>query len=196
MVAKVKNPGLGDFVNPTPRVALPGYIGMRLEDDQRFQKFLNRWAEWNIMLGYNETRMKDVAEDARHRRDPADRVLLAQLMARTVTVIGAGIVGVCCALHLQREGFTVQLVEKGEPGRAASFGNAGSFGIASCVPFAMPGILKKVPGMLFDRDSPLKLRWSHVPSGAALVPALHRSVAAVAGRGDRRGAQQPAGPCP
>jgi polar amino acid transport system substrate-binding protein len=59
MVAKVKNPGLGDFVNPTPRVALPGYIGMRLEDDARFQKFLNRWAEWNIMLGYNETRMKD-----------------------------------------------------------------------------------------------------------------------------------------
>ncbi len=59
MVAKVKNPGLGEFVNPTPRVALPGYIGMRLEDDQRFQKFLNRWAEWNIMLGYNETRMKD-----------------------------------------------------------------------------------------------------------------------------------------
>ena len=22
------------------------------------QKFLNRWAEWNIMLGYNEARMR------------------------------------------------------------------------------------------------------------------------------------------
>jgi hypothetical protein len=30
-----------------------------MEDDTRFQKFLNRWAEWNIMLGYNETRMKE-----------------------------------------------------------------------------------------------------------------------------------------
>ena len=59
MVAKSKNPGLGDFVNPTPRVALPGYIGLRLEDDARWQKFLNRWAEWNILLGHNETRMKD-----------------------------------------------------------------------------------------------------------------------------------------
>jgi polar amino acid transport system substrate-binding protein len=58
MVAKSKNPGLGDFVNPTPRVALPGYIGMRMEDDTRWQKFLNRWAEWNILLGYNEQRMK------------------------------------------------------------------------------------------------------------------------------------------
>ena len=59
MVAKVKNPGLGDFVNPKPRIALPGYIGLRLEEDQRWQKFLNRWAEWNIMLGYNEKRMKE-----------------------------------------------------------------------------------------------------------------------------------------
>ena len=59
MVMKSKNPGLGDFVNPTPRVALPGYIGMRMEDDQRWSKFLNRWAEWNILLGHNETRMKD-----------------------------------------------------------------------------------------------------------------------------------------
>src|SRR5712672_1344962 len=83
---------------------------------------------------------------------------------KSVTVIGAGIVGVCCALHLQREGFKVRLVEKGEPGKAASFGNSGSFGTASCVPFAMPGVLKKVPKMLFDSESPLKLRWSHVPS--------------------------------
>jgi polar amino acid transport system substrate-binding protein len=58
MVMKSKNPELGDFVNPTPRVALPGYIGLRSEEDQRWQKFLNRWAEWNILLGYNEQRMK------------------------------------------------------------------------------------------------------------------------------------------
>ena len=36
-------------------------------------------------------------------------------MDKTVTVIGAGIVGVCCALHLQREGFRVRRIEKGEP---------------------------------------------------------------------------------
>ena len=162
MVTKSKNPGLGDFVNPTPRVALPGYIGLRLEDDARWQKFLNRWAEWNILLGHNETRMK-AALQTRGPRDPVDRLVLAELMTKTVTVIGAGIVGVCCALHLQREGFTVRLVEKGEPGMKASFGNSGSFGTASCVPFAMPGVLKKVPKMLFDSESPLKLRWSHVP---------------------------------
>ncbi|TMJ23766.1 MAG: transporter substrate-binding domain-containing protein [Alphaproteobacteria bacterium] len=59
MVMKQKNPALGDFVNPKPRVALPGYIGLRLEEDQRWQKFLNRWAEWNILLGHNERRMRE-----------------------------------------------------------------------------------------------------------------------------------------
>jgi polar amino acid transport system substrate-binding protein len=59
MVMKQKNPALGDFVNPKPRVALPGYIGLRLEDDQRWQKFLDRWSEWNILLGHNERRMRE-----------------------------------------------------------------------------------------------------------------------------------------
>ncbi|HYD06799.1 MAG TPA: FAD-binding oxidoreductase [Reyranella sp.] len=95
-------------------------------------------------------------------------------MNKSITVIGAGLVGVCCARHLQREGFSVRLVEKGEPGRGASFGNAGSFGTASCVPFALPGILKKVPKMLLDSESPLKLRWSHVPSA---LPWFVRSIA-------------------
>lgn len=80
---------------------------------------------------------------------------------KSVAVIGAGMVGTCCALYLQNEGFEVTLVDKGAPGDGASFGNLGCFGIASCVPPGMPGILKKVPGMLLDRDAPLKLRWSH-----------------------------------
>ncbi|MCC6471135.1 MAG: transporter substrate-binding domain-containing protein [Alphaproteobacteria bacterium] len=57
MIAKSKNPDLGEFVNPEPRVALPGYIGLRMEEDNRWQKFLDRWAEWNILLGYNEQRL-------------------------------------------------------------------------------------------------------------------------------------------
>ena len=79
-------------------------------------------------------------------------------------VIGAGIVGVSCALYLQREGFSVKLIDKGEPGGAASYGNLGNIGIASCPPLAMPGILKKVPGMLLDPAAPLKFRWRDFPS--------------------------------
>lgn len=82
---------------------------------------------------------------------------------RDVTVIGAGIVGVCCALYLQREGFRVRLIDRDEPGKGASFGNAGNFNVSACVPAAMFGVLKQVPRMLFDADSPLKLRWRHLP---------------------------------
>ena len=79
----------------------------------------------------------------------------------TAAVVGAGIVGVCCALDLQTEGFNVTLIDRGGPGEEASFGNLGGFGVASCPPAAMPGILAKVPNMLLDADAPLKLRWSH-----------------------------------
>ena len=46
----------------------------------------------------------------------------------TISVIGAGIVGVCCALHLQNEGFEVTLLDRGRPGDGASSGNLGGFG--------------------------------------------------------------------
>ena len=85
---------------------------------------------------------------------------------QNIGVIGAGMVGTCCALHLQNEGFKVTLMDKALPGDAASFGNLACFGIASCVPPGMPGILKKVPGMLLDKDAPLKLRWGHALKAA------------------------------
>jgi polar amino acid transport system substrate-binding protein len=59
MIAKEKNPGLGTFNNPKPRAALPGYFGIRSEEDPKFKNFLNWWAEWNNLLGHNERRMKE-----------------------------------------------------------------------------------------------------------------------------------------
>ena len=40
-------------------------------------------------------------------------------------VIGAGIVGVCCGLELQKHGFRVALIDRLAPGEGCSFGNAG-----------------------------------------------------------------------
>ena len=91
-----------------------------------------------------------------------------------ITVIGAGMVGTCCALYLQNEGFAVTLLDRGDPGEGASCGNLGGFGIASCPPAAMPGVLGKVPGMLLDSEAPLKLRWSHA---ARALPWFLRFVA-------------------
>src|SRR5947199_936153 len=90
---------------------------------------------------------------------------------RRVGVIGAGMVGVCAASWLQRDGHSVFLIEKDEPGHGASFGNAGCFNGSSVTPVAMPGVVWNVPGWLFDPLAPLTLRWSYLP---ALAPWLLR----------------------
>ena len=92
-----------------------------------------------------------------------------------VAVIGAGIVGACCALELQRDGHEVSLLDADEPGgeQAASYGNGAWISPASVVPMSMPGLWKKLPGYLLDRSSPLTLRWSALP---ALAPWLMRFV--------------------
>jgi D-amino-acid dehydrogenase len=91
--------------------------------------------------------------------------------AKRVGVIGAGMVGVCAASWLQRDGHSVFLIEKDEPGRGASFGNAGCFNGSSVTPVAMPGVAWSVPGWLLDPLAPLALRWSYLP---ALAPWLLR----------------------
>jgi D-amino-acid dehydrogenase len=92
---------------------------------------------------------------------------------KRVGVIGAGIVGVCAASWLQRDGHSVFLVEPGNPGEGASFGNAGAFNGSSVTPMAMPGVLRNVPGWLMDPLGPLSLRWSYLPT---ILPYLVRFV--------------------
>ncbi len=64
LVAKNRNPDLGDFVLPTPTVYLPSYIGLRREDNNTLQKFLQAWAEWNNLLGYTDARIRKYLESA------------------------------------------------------------------------------------------------------------------------------------
>ena len=74
----------------------------------------------------------------------------------SVVVIGAGIVGAACAHRLRVLGFDVVLVDRDAPGRACSFGNAGRIATSLVTPKSVPGLLRKVPGMLLDRRHPLK----------------------------------------
>ena len=76
-----------------------------------------------------------------------------------VTILEAGIVGICCALAAQERGLTVTLIDRGAPGQATSFGNAGVVSPWSCVPQCTPGVWKKVPLWLLDPKGPVKLRW-------------------------------------
>jgi D-amino-acid dehydrogenase len=88
------------------------------------------------------------------------------LGARHVTVVGAGIVGTCCALQLRLDGHEVTLVDEREPGTATSFGNAGILSSGSIMPYATPGLWKAAPGMLLDPLGPLMLSWRYLPRAA------------------------------
>ncbi len=80
-----------------------------------------------------------------------------------VTVVGGGIVGVCCALALQREGIATTLIERGEIGGAATFGNCALMARSEIVPLSKPGVFKKLPGWLLNPEGPLAVRPSHLP---------------------------------
>jgi D-amino-acid dehydrogenase len=86
-----------------------------------------------------------------------------QSSSSAITVIGGGIVGLSCALQLQRDGHQVTVMERAGPGEGCSFGNAGCISTASVVPMAMPGMLAKVPAWLTDPMGPLTVRWSYLP---------------------------------
>lgn len=83
----------------------------------------------------------------------------------TVAVIGAGIVGLCAALEIQRAGHHVLLIEPGEPGgrQAASYGNATWINPGAIMPISLPGLWRKVPGFLFDPTGPFTIRWHDLP---------------------------------
>lgn len=84
----------------------------------------------------------------------------------TFVVIGAGLIGICTALELAHRGCKVTLIDSGEPGRGASFGNAGFIASELIDPLSTPDTIRKALPMLLN------------PHGALSIPLknLHRSL--------------------
>ena len=91
----------------------------------------------------------------------------------SVTVIGAGIIGICSACYLQRSGFQVTLIDREEPAMQTSFGNAGGISPGSVAPIGMPGMWQQIPRWLIDDKSPLFIRARHFPK---VLPWLMRFI--------------------
>ncbi|MBN3787307.1 FAD-dependent oxidoreductase [Burkholderia sp. Ac-20353] len=88
----------------------------------------------------------------------------AQSAGKTsAVVIGGGIVGVCCALYLQREGYAVTLIDPAAPGDSTAKWSCGQIAVSEIIPLSKPGILMKVPGWMMDQKGPLALRPSALP---------------------------------
>lgn len=74
-----------------------------------------------------------------------------------VTILGAGIVGICTALSLLDRGVPVRLIDKGQPGQETSMGNAGVISPWSIIPQATPSTWKTIPKLLFGYGRPLSI---------------------------------------
>ncbi|MCS0502834.1 NAD(P)/FAD-dependent oxidoreductase [Ancylobacter mangrovi] len=83
-----------------------------------------------------------------------------------VVIVGAGIVGLCAGLLLQRAGRSVTIADPLPPGTATSYGNAGLLSAGTNMPAALPGIWRNVPKWLLDRQGPLAVRYSYLPKAA------------------------------
>jgi D-amino-acid dehydrogenase len=93
----------------------------------------------------------------------------------SVAIVGAGIVGMSAALYLRRAGLPVAVIDPLPPGGGASYGNAGLISVESCVPLALPGMLREVPRWLADPLAPLTVRPRYLPQA---LPWLLRWIAA------------------
>jgi D-amino-acid dehydrogenase len=92
-------------------------------------------------------------------------------MKQSVFVLGAGMVGISCALELQRRGYPVTLIDRRGPGEETSSGNAGVLSYSNVTPIASPELLGRLHHLIFNRDADLLLHYPHLPS---LIPWLVR----------------------
>ncbi len=88
-----------------------------------------------------------------------------------IAVIGAGVIGLAVAHRLAGAGREVLVIDPAGPGSGASYGNAGTVADYAVQPVGTPAVLKNLPALLFDRNSPLAIRRAALP---ALAPWLLR----------------------
>ncbi|AJC20549.1 NAD(P)/FAD-dependent oxidoreductase [Pandoraea pulmonicola] len=86
-------------------------------------------------------------------------------------VLGAGIVGVSVAVHLQRRGMSVALIDRKPPGNETSFGNAGLIQREGVYPYAFPRDIATL--LRYARNDATDVRY-HVSAMPTAAPFLAR----------------------
>lgn len=79
-------------------------------------------------------------------------------MSKKVIVIGGGIIGLCSAYYLQKEGCQVTIVDQSNLDSGASYVNAGFLSPSHLIPLSAPGVMKKGLQWMFNPSSPLYIK--------------------------------------
>ena len=79
-------------------------------------------------------------------------------MSKHIIVIGGGIIGLCSAYYLQKEGHQVSIVDQSNLDEGASYVNAGYISPSHIVPLSAPGVMKKGLKWMLNSSSPLYIK--------------------------------------
>lgn len=77
---------------------------------------------------------------------------------KKVTVIGGGVIGICCAYYLKKAGHDVRVIDRGNIKSGTSFGNAGYVSPSHIIPLASPGIVAKGLRWMLSSTSPFYIK--------------------------------------
>ena len=86
------------------------------------------------------------------------------LKTTDITVLGGGVIGLSIALRLINAGREVVLIDPEEPGTGTSFGNAGTVAEYAVLPVGSPDIIRQLPSLLFNKNSPIAIKRSAILS--------------------------------
>ena len=76
----------------------------------------------------------------------------------SVTIVGAGIIGLACGHYLSEAGFDVTMVERGKIAAACSKSNCGYICPSHALPLTEPGAFKAALSSLFDSKAPFRVK--------------------------------------
>jgi D-amino-acid dehydrogenase len=106
-------------------------------------------------------------------------------MSFDAIVLGAGIVGVCTALHLQKRGRATLLIDRAEPMRETSFGNAGLIQREGVYPYGFPHDFGALLRYAMNNTIDAHYHWGAIPKLAPFLwsywmhsrPSQHAAIA-------------------
>jgi len=75
-----------------------------------------------------------------------------------LTVIGGGVIGLCSAYYLRKEGYEVTVIDRGDITDGCSFGNMGYMSPSHFIPLASPGIIAEGIRHMMSSSSPFYIK--------------------------------------
>jgi D-amino-acid dehydrogenase len=77
---------------------------------------------------------------------------------KKVSIVGGGIIGLCSAYYLSKEGYEVTIFDSSDLSDGCSYGNAGMIVPSHIIPLAQPGMIAQGIKWMFDSQSPFYVK--------------------------------------